>query len=122
MVKIECGGTHVERTNGQAEDRSAKRPEYVLHFVINHQLALWRPRFQTALDDKLSADFPIFPSACCSEWNRTHSFISFSISLRQCDPRRGGPRHLDHFVLELLLLRMNAATLSWIALSEASWA
>jgi hypothetical protein len=33
--------------------------EYFLHFVINHQLALSRSPFQTALDCELSADFPI---------------------------------------------------------------
>jgi hypothetical protein len=33
--------------------------EYFLHFVINHQRALSRSPFQTALDDQLSADFPI---------------------------------------------------------------
>src|SRR5260370_11181702 len=40
--------------------------EYFLHLVIDHQLALSRSPFQTALDYELSADFPICsaPSGC----------------------------------------------------------
>lgn len=54
--------------------------EYFLHFGIDHQLALSGSPFQTAL---IMSSPQIFPSARCSEWNRTQSFISFSISLRQ---------------------------------------
>jgi len=40
--------------------RVSQKPfEYFLHFVIDHQLALSRPPFQTALVYELSADFPI---------------------------------------------------------------
>jgi len=51
--------------------------EYFLHLVIDHQLALSRSAFQTALDYELSPDFPV-----CTLL-RERSFISFSISLRQ---------------------------------------
>jgi hypothetical protein len=33
--------------------------QYFLHFVIDHQVALSRSPFQTALDHQLSADSPI---------------------------------------------------------------
>jgi hypothetical protein len=42
------------------ELRLLQKPlEDFLHFSINHQLALARSPFQTALDDELSSDFPI---------------------------------------------------------------